>query len=147
MGLSCFNSCIIYLISGAFPSQLGDYVGTDNSEYIPRHDWQFWTQAIRRSNLKHLLFGDYTTIPYEFREIPFQGAPKIKYTLDNQWFVIKGHRSRQRDNQRQNQALAIANAQFGLKIVSAKKESFSAQKEHGALEALQIGLQMMSISI
>jgi len=100
------------VLSGAFPSELSNYVGTDDEELIPRHDWHLWIRAHRSPNLRHLLFGDYTTIPCEFREIPFQGAPKIKYTLENEWFVIKGHRSRRRDNQRQEQALVIVNKPF-----------------------------------
>jgi hypothetical protein len=99
------------VLSGAIPC-IGDYVGTDANERIPRHDWRLWNHVHRLHNFEHLLFGDYTTIPCEFREVPYQGAPKIKYTIDDEWFVIKGHRARQRDNQRQTQALVIANAQF-----------------------------------
>jgi len=100
------------VISGAIPNQLDNYVVTDDEGHIPRHDWALWIQARRSDNLTHLLFGDYTTITCRFQEVPYQGAPKIKYTLNDQWFIIKGHRSRQRDNQRQEQSLVIASSPF-----------------------------------
>lgn len=100
------------VLSGAIPGDLGNYIGTDDDGYIPRHDWRLWLQTRRIQNLNHLLFGDYTTIPCEFRDIPYMGAPKAKYTLEEEWFVIKGHRARGRDNQRQMQALVIVNSNF-----------------------------------
>ncbi|BCV20341.1 beta family protein [Moorella sp. Hama-1] len=98
------------LVSGAVPQQIRDHVGTDESKRIPRYDWQLWLRARRR--FPQLLFGDYTIIPCLFREVQYQGPPKIRYTLEKEWFVIRGHRQRQRDNQRQEQAMIIANAPF-----------------------------------
>ena len=100
------------VICGAMPGQLADYVGTDDDAYLPRHDWQLWIRARGQRSLSHIKYGDYTTIPCEFRDVPFRGAPKIKYTLDRDWYIIKGHRSRGRDNQRQEQAQQVTNAEF-----------------------------------
>lgn len=100
------------VISGSFPGRLDEYVGTDDSAFIPRYDWQLWNRARDSANLARIKFGDYTTIPCEFREVPFRGAPKIKYTRDNDWYVIKGHRQRGRDNQRQSQAQKIIGSEF-----------------------------------
>jgi hypothetical protein len=100
------------VLSGAIPNDLGNYVGTDTNECIPRYDWKLWLQSHQIDNLKHLLFGDYVTISCEFREVKFQGAPKIKYTLDDEWFIIKGHRARQKDNQRQEQARDLIRSGF-----------------------------------
>lgn len=102
-----FRNTIV--LSGAIPSNLQEYVGTEEETELPRYDWQLWQRARSHPNTSHVLFGDYTTIPCEFREVPFQGAPKIKYTLDNSWFIIKGYRPRGRDKQRQQQSQRIIN--------------------------------------
>lgn len=102
----------VILLSGAIPSDLSNHVDTDTSERIPRYDWRLWQHVHQLPNYHYLLYGDYTTIPCEFREVPYQGAPKIKYTLENDWFIIKGHRSRQRENQRQAQSMAIVSSGF-----------------------------------
>jgi hypothetical protein len=97
------------VLSGAMPSDISNFVGRDEDGTIPRHDWSLWRRAHRQSGLQHQLFGDYTIIPYEFREVQFAGAPKIRYTLENEWHIIKGHKQRGRDSQRQMQATKIMN--------------------------------------
>jgi len=100
------------VISGAIPNKLN--IETDHSEQIHRYDWQLWRRAQSIQELSGLLYGDYTTVPAEFEEVPYRGAPKIKYTLEDRWFVIKGHRPRGRDNQRQEQAREIAGSSYFL---------------------------------
>lgn len=99
------------VLGGAMPGQLGN-IGTDSHVSIARHDWMLWSQLHRIHDLSHLFFGDYTTVAAEFVEFPYRGAPKIKYTLEDEWFVIKGHLPRARDTQRQDQSRAIADAPF-----------------------------------
>jgi len=100
-------------------------------------------------NSHNYYLGDYTTVPAEFVEIPYPGAPKIKYTLDNEWFVIKGHRPRRRENQRQNQAATIVNAPFfrGAEHSFGELRSTSVRKKNGAQAIQQVGSPMISISI
>lgn len=105
-----FRNTIV--LSGSMPGNLQDYVGTEEEAELPRNDWQLWHRARSHPNTSHVLFGDYTTIPCEFREVPYQGAPKIKYTLENNWYIIKGYRPRGRDNQRQQQSQRIASSAF-----------------------------------
>lgn len=100
------------VISAAMPSDLQDYIGTNEAKELPRHDWQLWLRVLNNPNTSYILFGDYVTIPYVFREVSFQGAPKIKYTLENSWYIIKGYRPRGRDNQRQQQSQQIINSSF-----------------------------------
>lgn len=100
------------LLSGAIPSDLSLRLNTDSTIRIQRYDWALWVGTRNNPDLEHLLFGDYATIPCEFQEVPYQGAPKIKYTLDDEWFIIKGHKPRQRENQRQAQSLNIINSGF-----------------------------------
>lgn len=95
------------VLSGAIPGDLSNYIGTDTNERISRYDWILWLQSQQIDRLHHVLFGDYTTISCEFRDVQFRGAPKIKYTLADEWFIIKGHRARERDNQRQEQSLEL----------------------------------------
>lgn len=96
------------LLSGAFNPSLVD---TDSYAQIPRHDFSFWQQANQQIE-SELQFGDYTTVQVELVESRFQGAPKIKYTQNQHWYVIKGHRSRGRDAQRQQLSQHIINQPF-----------------------------------
>lgn len=98
------------VLSGAIPNDIG--IDTDNSGRIPRNDWRLWIQARQNESLKHILFGDYTTISCEFREVQYQGAPKIKYTLNDEWYIIKGHKPRGRDNQRTEHARTLITSGF-----------------------------------
>lgn len=99
----------IICVSGAFdPSE----VQTDSNGRIHRNDLLLWIHARQLPELNRLEFGDYTTVQALLEEVQYQGAPKIKYTLDQEWYMIKGHRSRARDNQRQQLSQHIINQQF-----------------------------------
>lgn len=98
------------LVSGAIPQELD--IERDSEDFLPRHDWQLWLEIHQKHELSDIMFGDYVTVPVNFVEIQYLGAPKAKYTLENKWFVQKGHRPRGRDDQRQVQARKIIEKNF-----------------------------------
>jgi len=104
-----FSTTII--IGGAIP-QNNDFVDTDSSASIERFDWLFWRKIHSQESLNRICFGDFTTTPYKLVDIHYRGAPKIKYTLDDKWFVLKGHRPRSADTQRRTQSGIILSQPF-----------------------------------
>ncbi len=80
------------LLSGALT--LPDKFPSNSNEYLFRKDWVTWCELRNKDNY-NIEFGDYTTDSARFVDIPFSGAPKIKYTLTDKWIVYKGVKVRQ----------------------------------------------------
>lgn len=97
------------LVGGAFTQE---QIRTDSHGFVSRYDWELWKYARLMPGLGNLLYGDYATVVCEFRESRYLGAPKVKYTTEDGWFCIKGHKARGRDDQRIRQAAAIAAESF-----------------------------------
>lgn len=82
------NFKTVIMLSGALT--LPSDFGTDTSQTIPRTDWLTWEKIRENDSFKSIQFGDYTISSANFVDLPFRGAPKIKYTLANNWIVYKG---------------------------------------------------------
>lgn len=67
---------------------------------IPRQEWQLW-DALRQQGGVCPSFGDYTCQHCTFEDfinIPLAHiAPKLRYTTDSEWIVIKGHGGQNQD--------------------------------------------------
>ena len=95
----------LVILSGSF------YIPIDMSSNsnctIARNDWIFWLQLQSTLELTSN-FGDYTVSPVLFQDIPFRGAPKIKYTLENNWYISKGTTPRTYDQRNAVQFRSLA---------------------------------------
>lgn len=74
--------------AGSFP-QLFHHVGAIT---ITRGDWAIW-QRLRAQKLgRRVRFGDYAIAHPVFAILPFSGAANIRYTLESEWLVFRGHK-------------------------------------------------------
>ncbi|WP_434132132.1 beta family protein [Sporomusa sphaeroides] len=95
------------MLAGSIPGDLWNHISEDSLGSVPRHEWQLWTRARQNRGLRHIQYGDYTTVQVFLMDTPFQGSPRIKYTLDSSWVIARGHRPRSGENQRQTLARRI----------------------------------------
>ncbi len=86
------------IIGTSFPETMGGIqIGTTN---IPRYEWQLYkilVDGFRKAMLRLPTFGDYTISHPNFSEYDMRLAKpsvKIKYTTDNNWYIVKGHNIR-----------------------------------------------------
>lgn len=82
--------------SGSFPDDLSE-CKLDEENLIPRIDWKSWKDYVDSRNLKRKpSFADYTIQhaiykpDYQF----FHPTSSIKYTLENEWLIMKGQRQK-----------------------------------------------------
>jgi len=88
----------LVLCTGAYPAELGNFVGKDETKQLPRRDWQLWRALTSPSlDLPRLpAFGDYGITradwlsPFDPTEMSMSG--KIVYTTEEDWVVVKGRR-------------------------------------------------------
>jgi len=107
--LNDFRSFI--LASGAFPSDLGK-CRTDEENYLERSDWRNWNRLSGLEGIKRIpTYSDYTIRHPVYDEAALRHHPtaSLKYTLDSNWYVMKGQKLRN------EQYLAHANVLMGLK--------------------------------
>jgi hypothetical protein len=81
---------------GAFPKDLSG-CKIDEENLIPRLDWNAWKKEISDENLERKpAFADYTIQHPVYLESTqfFHPTTSIKYTLENEWFVMKGQRQK-----------------------------------------------------
>ncbi len=86
------------IMGTSFPETMGGIqIGTTN---IPRYEWQLYkilVDKFKRINLRLPTFGDYTISHPKFSEYDMRlvkPTVKIKYTTDNNWYIVKGHNIR-----------------------------------------------------
>jgi len=86
------------IIGTSFPETLVDIrIGATK---IPRHEWQLYKRLVnnfKKANLRIPTFGDYTISHPKFSEFDMRLAKpstKIKYTTDDNWYIVKGHNIR-----------------------------------------------------
>ncbi len=78
--------------SGAFPENLSE-CKLDEPTSLPRFDWQNWCDSIKSNKLTRTpVFADYAIRNPIFNEATqyYSSTPSIKYTLENDWLVLKG---------------------------------------------------------
>lgn len=77
-------------LSGAFPLTLGE-VTANVLTRIPRLDAQLWQRLAARPAGRQPSYGDYgVSHPRMAASGPWRGAPNLRYTGDEDWFVLKG---------------------------------------------------------
>lgn len=82
--------------SGSFPEDLSK-CKFDEENLIPRLDWKNWRKYINIKNLQRKpAFADYTIQHPIYKEISqfFPPTTSIKYTLENDWLIMKGKRQK-----------------------------------------------------
>ena len=82
----------IVLLSGALT--IPQNFPPNSSSSISRIDWLYWLDMHSKTKFNKINFGDYTISSADFIDVPFPGAPKIKYTIVNNWQVYKGIKPR-----------------------------------------------------
>lgn len=78
--------------SGAFPENLSE-CKLDEPKFLPRFDWQNWCDSIKSNKLTRTpVFADYAIRNPIFNEATqyYSSTPSIKYTLENDWLILKG---------------------------------------------------------
>jgi len=82
--------------SGAFPVDLTAYK-IDEENIVPRLDWDNWIDQSRNKKLRRYpSFADYTIQHPIYKESSqfFSPSTSIKYTLENDWLIMKGKKGR-----------------------------------------------------
>lgn len=95
--------------SGSFPENLSE-CKLDEENLIPRIDWKSWKEHLDSKKLKRTpAFADYTIQHPIYKEISqfFHPTSSIKYTLKDEWLVMKGKK------QKHEMYLANAKLLFG----------------------------------
>lgn len=105
--------------SGAFPIDLSE-CKLDEENLIPRLDWKNWKdQVVGKGLQRKPAFADYTIQHPIYKEVSqfYPPTSSIKYTLENEWLIMKG--------KRQKFELYLASAAELVKDKRFYKESFS----------------------
>jgi hypothetical protein len=92
--------------SGAFPSDLMKYK-IDEDNLVPRADWEKWLDQGEGGNgVRKPTYADYTIQHPIYKESSqfFHPTTSIRYTLENEWLIMKGRK--------QKFALYLANAKL-----------------------------------
>jgi len=82
--------------SGAFPMDLSKYKPGEDA-FEPRLDWNSWEKLIKKGEMKRLpSFSDYTIQHPVYREFTKFLSPSvsIKYTLNNNWHILRGSKGK-----------------------------------------------------
>lgn len=82
--------------SGSFPENLAE-CKLDEENLIPRIDWKSWKERIAGEKLKRApAFADYTIQHPIYKEASqfFHPTSSIKYTLEDEWLVMKGKKQK-----------------------------------------------------
>ena len=99
--------------SGSFPEDLSQ-CELDKDNFIPRIDWKSWKEQINDKKLQRKpSFADYTIQHPIYKEASqfFHPTSSIKYTLENEWLIMKGQRQKF-DNYLANAALLVKNKKY-----------------------------------
>lgn len=83
------------LASGAFPVDL-TACKVDQKNEIPRLDWQNWLQQRAMKMKRHPSFADYTIQHPVYKEAAqfFAPSASIRYTLKDEWLVMRGQKGK-----------------------------------------------------
>ncbi len=118
--------------SGAFPENLSE-CKIDEENPIPRLDWKNWIKQTNSEDLtRKPTFADYTIQHPVYNEGVqfFPPTTSIKYTLENEWLVMKGKKQKF-DKYLANAALLVGDERFygedfcyGDKYISEKAKHF-----------------------
>lgn len=105
---------------GSFPENLSE-CKLDEENLIPRVDWKSWKENINSKKLKRApAFADYTIQHPIYKEVAqfFHPTASIKYTLKDEWLIMKGRK------QKHEMYLANAKLLFGDSRFSGENFSY-----------------------
>lgn len=81
---------------GAFPS-ISTIKEVDSPKLVPRNDWRFYNTLLPKleaaGTTRNVNFGDYSIVSpsyFEFNPKIMSTSANIRYTLKNNWYVVKG---------------------------------------------------------
>ncbi len=102
-----FSSLIV--VGGSMPAAVNEAVDTPDAEgCIPRIEMMAWKAVFTDKGDKRIIFGDYlirSPIAAEGVIAPHANA-KIRYTIDNQYFIVRGHSKKIDSLELQHKSLA-----------------------------------------
>ena len=81
--------------SGSFPENLSE-CKVDEENLIQRVDWKSWKECIGKKLQRKPTFSDYTIQHPVYKEASqfYHPTASIKYTLNNEWLIMKGQKQR-----------------------------------------------------
>jgi hypothetical protein len=129
--------------SGTFPKDLSG-CKHDEENFIPRLDWKNWKDQVVSNNLtRKPSFSDYT-IQYPIYNDSvqfFHPTASIKYTLENEWLIMKGQRQKFEQYLanaellvRDNQKFYGKDFSFGDKYIAEKANHFAVYIKNRAIK-------------
>lgn len=88
------------VISGSVvPASIAGLLPTNSKAHIPREEYKLWRALNSTPAFKELLFGDYGVVSPEYSDfemepeyISSRAAPKVFYTYDDNFFIVRGRR-------------------------------------------------------
>lgn len=128
--------------SGSFPEDLSG-CKLEEENLIPRIDWKVWKNHAENKKLRRKpAFADYTIQHPIYKEVSqfFSPTTSIKYTLENEWLIMKGERQKF-NKYLANAKLLVDDKRFygkdfsdGDKYISEKAEHFEAYMKNPAIK-------------
>ncbi|MBU4299023.1 beta family protein [Patescibacteria group bacterium] len=128
--------------SGAFPEDLSQ-CKIDEENLIPRLDWKIWKNRVDSKKLQRKpAFADYTIQHPIYKEASqfFPPTTSIKYTLENEWLIMKGERQKF-DKYLASAALLVNDKRFygenfsdGDKYIAEKAKHFPVYMKNPAIK-------------
>ena len=81
--------------SGSFPVDLSE-CKLDEENLIPRIDWKSWKEHVSNKLQRKPAFADYTIQHPIYKEVTqfFHPTSSIKYTLEDDWLIMKGKKQK-----------------------------------------------------
>lgn len=137
--------------SGAFPVDLSDCELGEN--YRPRSDWNSWIDLKNSSKLqRYPTFADYTIQHPIYKESVrfFAPSASIKYTLTNDWLIMRGSKGRNEHyvanayelthNEKFKNLFRGANFSFGDNYIIEKGQDLNTEKPGNTKDWLVVGI-------
>lgn len=81
--------------SGSFPENLSE-CKLDEENLMPRIDWKSWRENVNKKLQRKPAFADYTIQHPIYKEVTqfFPPTSSIKYTLEENWLIMKGKKQK-----------------------------------------------------
>jgi len=128
--------------SGSFPEDLSK-CKLDEENLLPRIDWTSWRKNIHSKKLQRMpAFADYTIQHPIYKEVSqfFPPTTSIKYTLENEWLIMKGQKQKY-DKYLASAAILVGDERFygenfsdGDKYISEKAKHFKTYIKNTAIK-------------
>lgn len=130
------------IISGAFPKDLSE-LEKNRQHLIPREDWMMWRSVASKNLPRTPTYGDYTIQYGKYKKPPDfpNTSASIRYTLEEEWLIMRGEGLRNPDGPRHQQYPAQA------MLLCQKNEFFGANFSYGDKYIESKGKQLANTGI